>query len=109
MDVNLDRRIDIQSATEVQDAVGELIETWANLDAGVPAEVMPLSGGEQFAASQHLASAVTRFRVRHRTDLTRKMRVVYDSQNWDIKHLEEDHRFDRLQYLVITAELKPAT
>jgi len=105
----LDRLITIQSATEVQDASGEPIETWADLEADVPAEYMPVSGGEQFAAFQHLATVVARFRIRYRTDLTRKMRIVFQDENWNLRDAEEDRRYDRKQYMILTAELLAAT
>jgi SPP1 family predicted phage head-tail adaptor len=105
----LDRLITIQSATEAQDASGQPIETWADLEADVPAEYMPVSGGEQFAAFQHLATAIARFRIRYRTDLTRKMRLIFEDETWNLRHFEEDRRFDRRQYLVLTAELIAAT
>lgn len=103
---NLDRRITIQSATVAQDASGEEIETWSTYRDGVAAEYLPVSGQEQFDAHQRLATAVARFRIRYRTDLTREMRIVYDGELWDITHLEEDRRYDRRQFLVVTAKVR---
>lgn len=105
MSPNLDRRITIQSATTTPDATGQPIKTWADLAADVPAEYLPLSGREQLEAGQHLATAVARFRIRFRSDLARAMRVVFESQYWNIRHFEEDRRFDRRQYMIVTAEL----
>lgn len=106
---NLDRRVTIQSASTAADAAGQPIETWSDFAADVPAEYLPVSGSEQFEAQQQLARAVARFRVRHRADLTRRMRLVFEGGNWNIRHLEEDRRYGRRQYLVITAELVGAT
>ena len=106
--VNLDRRIDIQSATEAR-VDGLLAETWTDLEADVPAQYLPVSGGEQLRADAQLATAIARFRIRYREDLTRKMRLVYESENWDIQHIEEDRRYDRRQYTMITAKLIEAT
>ncbi len=105
----LDRRITIQSATVAQDASGSEIPTWSNLHVDMPAEYLPLSGSEQFEASQRLATARARFRIRYRSDLTRKMRIVFESENWNLTHIEEDRRFDRRQYTILTAELLAAT
>ena len=107
--VNLNRRITIQSATETQDAHGQPIETWADFAAELPAQYLPVAGREQFSARQRLAIAVTRFRIRYRTDLTRKMRIVFESQNWDITHFEEEAQHDRRQYMLIYAELVGAS
>lgn len=104
---NLDRRITIQSAIETQDASGQPIQTWSDLAADEPAEYLPVSGMERFAARQYQAIAVARFRIRYRTDITRKMRLVYEGETYDITAAEEDRRFDRRQYLLITAEAKP--
>lgn len=100
----LDRRISIQQATEVQDSVGQPIKTWADI-SGQPtwAEVIPVGGSEIFQARQFGAETVKKFRIRYRTDITRKMRVVYDGDNYDITDAAEDRRFERRQYLLITA------
>lgn len=105
---NLDRRITIQSAATAPDASGEPIKTWSDFAADEPAEYLPVSGREQLEAQQQLATAVARFRIRYREDLTRAMRLVFEGATWNIRHLEEDRRFDRRQYLLITAELVAA-
>lgn len=102
---NLDRLIDIQSVTETRDEFGDPVETWADFDTNVPAEYLPVSGAEQFQSQQHLATATARFRIRYRTDLTRKMRIVFDGDTWNVQHFEEDRRFDRKQYTIVTALL----
>ena len=105
---NLDRRITIQSATFARDAHGQSNPTWSNFLVDLPAEYLPVSGAEQFQAQQQLARAVTKFRIRWRDDITRKMRLTFESNTWDVKHIEEDRRYDRHQFSVITAELVPA-
>ncbi len=107
--VSLDRLITIQQVTETRSSYGHPTESWSDLEADVPAQYLPVSGAEQFQARQHLATAVARFRVRWRTDLTRKMRIIFDSENWNIQHFEEDRRYGRQQYLLITALLIGAT
>ena len=106
---HLDRRITIQSATETQDAHGQPVETWSDFLAELPAEYLPVSGAEQFQAQQVLARAVAKFRIRWRDDLTRKMRLTFESQTFGITHAEEDRRYDRHQFLIVTAELIPAS
>lgn len=106
---NLDRIITIQSVTEVRDAAGQTIETWADFAADEPCEYLPLSGSEQLQADQRVAKSRARFRIRYRDDLTRKMRIVYDAENWNLLSYEEDRRFDRRQYMILMAELIAAT
>lgn len=108
---NLDRLIDIQQQvadSPPEDAAGQPIWVWDDLDTDLPAEYLPVSGMEQFQAQQTLATAVARFRIRYREDLARTMRVIFDGQTWAVTHFEEDRRFERRQYLVVTAQLVAA-
>jgi len=98
----LDRWVTIQQDTPTQDAAGEPIASWADL-ATVWAEVVPVGGAEVFAAQQFGAETVIKFRTRYRGDVTRKMRVVYDSDNYDITDVAEDRRYERRQFEIITA------
>ena len=101
----LDRRITIQEDVGTQDAVGQPVEIWQDIATNptVWAEVVPVGGTEQFQARQVNAEAVAKFRIRYRSDITRKMRVVYDGDDYDIFDAAEDRRFERRQYLLITA------
>lgn len=101
---NLDRRITIQRRATTTNAHGESVAAWSTLAASLPAEVVPLSGREIYAATQDQARAPARFRIRYRSDVTRAMRIVYDGATYDISDVAEDRRFDRRQYLLITAE-----
>ena len=100
---SLDRRITIQQNTTTRDAAGQPIDSWADL-ATVWAEVIPVGGSEIFQAKQTGAEAVAKFRIRYRGDILRKMRVVYDSDNYDIADVAEDRRSRaRRQFEIITA------
>lgn len=103
----LDRRITIQSKTVAPDEFGEPIETWSDL-AALWAEVVPLGGREAFEARQVGAEQRTRFRIRHRTDVLREMRLLYDGDVYDIEAAEEDRRFGRREALLITAVARVA-
>ncbi len=94
----LDRRVTIQTLVETQDTLGEPIQTWADL-ATVWASVEPLRGGELFQAQQVSAEAQTRFRMRYRDDVVATSRLVYDSQNYDIKWIGMIGRFEGLEIL----------
>jgi SPP1 family predicted phage head-tail adaptor len=106
---NLDRKITIQQLNETQDSTGHPVKSWTDFAANEPAEFMPLAGTEVFGSNQNLATVTARFRVRYRTTFTNKMRIVFESENWDIQSIIEDIRFSRKQYLLITAELVAAT
>ena len=94
---DLDRSIDIQTSTATQNSVGEPILTWADVASAVPARVMPTRGGERFTAQQVVGDAVTTFRIRYRTGVTVRNRIVYDGKNWDIRDVREIGRREGLE------------
>jgi SPP1 family predicted phage head-tail adaptor len=80
----LRHRVTIESASEAQDAFGEPIMSWGTL-ATVSAEKLDLSGRELFQAQQVNAKVTTQFRVRHRSDVTAKMRLKHAGTYYDIE------------------------
>jgi SPP1 family predicted phage head-tail adaptor len=78
-----------------QKASGEPDTTWTTHLASIWASVEPLTGRELFAAQEHHSEVEVRVRVRYREGITAKMRVVFDSRNYDIVAVidrEERHR-----------------
>lgn len=73
----LDRRVTIEQPTETQDTFGEFVPTWTVLDT-VNAEYVPVRGREQVEAPGVTAELEVRFRIRYRSDVTTKMRIVGD-------------------------------
>lgn len=96
-----DRRITFQALTDGQDALGGLTETWVNLATNptVWAGMRQLTGREFFAAQQVNAEIDTIFEILYRSDLTPKMRIVYDSKNYDIREVKEIGRRKSLEIL----------
>lgn len=88
----LDRRITIQQKTVSRTALGDESESWATL-AAVWAEVVPTSGREYFNAQsqQMTGSKYTRFRIRYLASASKdtELRVLYDDETYDIKHIAE--------------------
>jgi SPP1 family predicted phage head-tail adaptor len=84
----LDERITIESYTEANNAMGEPGKTWTTL-ATVWANVRPLRGSERFVAQQVHAERTLVFTIRHRSDIDETMRIVHDSDNYDIQALIE--------------------
>lgn len=81
---DLDRSIDIQSATRVTDANGFDAPTWANDIANLPAAVLNYKGSERFTADQRVGEDAATFKIRWRSGVTSLQRIVYDGRNWDI-------------------------
>lgn len=95
----LDRKIEIQSRVETQNSFGEAVITYTTF-ANVWAEVIPLSGRELFAAAQIYPEAQMRIRIRYRSGITEKHRVVFESTNYDIIHIAEIGRKEGLEFIV---------
>lgn len=87
----LRHRITIQSATLAQDSYGEPIKTWANLATNPQAwaEVTSAPAGERFLSGgeQVIAHLTHRVRIRYRSDVTVKMRVVHESRHLYIENV----------------------
>ncbi len=84
----LDRRIVIQQRTDTKDSHGDPVPAWSAL-ATVWAEKLPMRGAERFQSQQTLAQADHRWRIRHRTDVTEKMRISHESEYYDIQSVLE--------------------
>ena len=96
---NMDRRITIEKNTPTRSATGEEKENWTTL-ATVWAEVNSVGGGERFRGAHIVAEATTSFVIRHRTDVTEKMRIQFDGDDYDIHVISE---IGRREGLVIQA------
>ncbi len=94
----LDRRVVIERYTTTQDEVGEPVKTYEAVDT-IWAQVLPLRGQERFVAQQEYAEVTTRFRLRHRTDIDEKMRLVHDGDEYDIMAILEIGRREGLEIL----------
>lgn len=100
----MDRRIELHQATEAQSSSGAVVLTFALLET-VAAEVLPLRGAETFGEGREQALATRQFRIRYRSDVTPKHRIVYETRTYDIERVEEIGRREGLQ---ITARLVDA-
>lgn len=92
----LDRTIELQSATTSPNSFGEPVETWTTY-VTLAARVTPQRGNERFAAHQIIGRAVTTFRVRYRAGVTIEHRIRYDSRDWDIHDVREVGRREGLE------------
>lgn len=98
----LRHRITIQSQGLVQDATtGEMVPSWTNWLADEPAEVVPLSGREFIAAAATQAGVTARMTIRYRAGVLPTMRVVFDSQNYNIKAVLPDPTNSRWLTLMV--------
>ena len=84
----LDRRIRIEQVTETQGASGEPTSSWAVLEV-VAAEARSIGGSESFRGAAVVAEAEVGFLIPWRSDLTTKMRILYDGNTYDILRIAE--------------------
>lgn len=101
---NLDQRITLQAKTRTADNMGGAVETWGNF-ASVPtvwAQVIPARGNEAVNGERVDATGRFTFVIRNRTDVAENDRIVWLSENYNIRHIER--RGGRPLYLYITAE-----
>ena len=80
----MDTRIKIQYAVEAQDETGAAVTTWTDL-ASVWAAKDYKSGLEREDSEKTTAFTYVYYRVRHRADVTPKMRVLDGSTIYDIE------------------------
>lgn len=75
----LNKRVRIQRRVETQNEFKETLISYQDMDGGeVWAAIEPLSGRDYFAAQQLSSDVSTKIRIRHRDDVNRKMRVLYE-------------------------------
>ena len=85
----LNSRVSIQARVAGQDALGQPSETWAEL-AAVWANIRHPSGSEAIRADAQASIVRASIRVRLRTDVTARMRVVHGATTYEIKAVLPD-------------------
>lgn len=86
----LNRRIVIQSRDTGEDAAGQPVQTWTTL-ATVWADILGATGmGFIKSSVEGVEVNAYSFRIRYRTDVDAADRVVFGSQNYDVKSVRHD-------------------
>lgn len=84
----MNRRICIETFTTDKDTFGQPLKTWTELKS-VWADIRPLGSTERFEASQVNRQVTVKMRIYHRTDITERMRILYDGDYYDIQGIKE--------------------
>ena len=93
----LRHRVTSQQPTEgAADSYGATADSWSDVVANVPAEVLTLSATEAFTAQQVEAEATVQVTLRYRSDLTSAMRFVSDGRTLPIISVIPDVRHREL-------------
>lgn len=91
----LDRRIVIEQQSETIDGFGQRVKTWSTLTTCWAS--VKLNIGREAVASQNIVTERTvDFKIRYRTDLNLNMRIIYDSNYYNIEDINELGREDGL-------------
>lgn len=100
----LNRRIEIQTRQAGRDAAGQRVMTWTTTYA-VWANIKGATGlGSTKMQSDMIADINTySFRIRYLSAVNAGMRIVYNSQNYDIKRVRHD--MDRQDWTDLVAEV----
>lgn len=90
----LNRQIVIQTRTAGEDSAGQPVQTWTDTHT-VWANVLGATGMASIRQSSPREGVSTEinsysFRIRFKEGLTAGMRVVYNSQNFDVKQVRMD-------------------
>jgi len=91
----LDRRLIIQEPAETRDDYGQEVLTWSTF-ATVWAGVKLNIGKESFQTNEKVKERIVDFKVRYRTDITSNMRLLYNSNYYEIEDVVELGREDGL-------------
>lgn len=86
----LRHRVTLQAITTTRDSDGAVIETWEDVAASLPAEIVPLSGREFVAAQAVQAGVTTRITIRERADVAAKMRIMHGGLAYNIRAVLPD-------------------
>jgi len=86
----LNRKITIQQLSQSKDSEGGLTESWSDFASDIWAKVQNIAGNELAIVKRgggNVGVARTLFTVRYIPGVDSAMRVVYDSRNYAIKHV----------------------
>ena len=100
----LDRLIIIQAATTVRSATtGEATQTWAALCSVYATVTYPIgefTSNEQNESSRETTNTPVNFTIWWRTDVNEGMRILYDSEYYDILRINKVGQRDEMLKLV---------
>jgi SPP1 family predicted phage head-tail adaptor len=91
----LRHRIVIQQTTQTRADDKSVLDSWSTF-CTADAEILPLSGSEDYVARGITASVVYSVKMRYRPGIDSKMRIVFGSrifQIYSVRNLDEQGRF----------------
>ncbi len=98
----LRHRINLQRNAGTPDAAGEVVPTWTNYAASLPAQFRGLGGSEVDRADQRTALASAIITIRYRDDVSPEHRVVWGSRTFHITRVTDSDGRGRWLDLEVT-------
>ena len=88
---SLDRRISIQQCNITRDAMGAAKESFTTQYANVPAMFKALTGREKYKveSAREIGYFQARFTIRYIAGLTKKHRILFEGEYYDILNISE--------------------
>lgn len=100
----LRHRVAIQESVSTPDGIGGQTLSWQNKTGmgSIPAAIMPLTSKEQIDAMKLESVATNKIRIRYRTGITSKNRIVFGSRVFNIlgAPINYDERKRQLDFIV---------
>jgi SPP1 family predicted phage head-tail adaptor len=100
----LRHRVTLQSPTESQTGYGEPTLTWSTV-SDIFASVEPLSGRERWNAQQFQSEATHQVRMRYRSGVTSKMRIVWGSRTFHFMEPPRNTEERNVELIVLAKEM----
>ena len=102
---DLDRKIEITKPVEVKSSTGALTKTWeSNFFAWAKVEDVTASSGKEVITEEGMIHYDENFfTIRYNSNVTTKMKVLFEGGEYNILHTQE---IGRRKYLIIRAKLK---
>lgn len=98
----MDRRIEIQSATDTRDSFGAGVPSFSTIHT-VWAQYESRGGAEVTEGEKVTATGLVTFTIRYVSGLNEKMRILFNGEYYDITNIQEP---DRKRSLIIDAKKK---
>ena len=96
-------RVQIQEAVETADAEGQAVKNWVKY-VDTWAEVSALTGREYESMKQINSEISNKFTVSYRRDITVKMRLMWQLQQWNIHDIQPTA--DKFDMRIYTSRVK---
>lgn len=80
----LDQRVSLESPTSASDGAGGRVDTWATIGS-VWAQVFTRGGQERFSDDRDNATSMHTFRIRYRSDIDERSRIVWRGAAYNIR------------------------